>query len=419
MVYRSPISKRFFPEYLSVLQFMVGLHQHPIQVQPSLCFFPRTIENRIYLISHMNAIPAVSIIMPVYNREKLLIESIDSVLAQTHTAWELIVVDDGSTDSTCEVVLEASKRDMRIRLLRREGSHRGAPVCRNLGIRYANAEKIIFFDSDDIMAPWCIESRLLASQEWPNIDMLIFEALEFCNCPQETLRLRTFQGTANPLKSFLSFQSCWQTSCVLWNKSSLQNINGWHESTEIWQDGEIHVRALNEGLTFEWMHKLPDVFIRVHKDASRISGSGVSGKRLINMTETYLRLFHQLKETSLKVHFLRVYSESIVNICEVMSQEDFETYKQWFQIEKPTFWRGRRFLWYIALIRSTRPFPILFKCCYQFRKLGIPFFRHHFFMDSPLISREDLLALAEKNKAMEEPCTHVNLLKHSKSSRKI
>ena len=103
----------------------------------------------------------VSVIMPAYNREVYIRESIESVLAQSFTEFELIIVDDGSTDSTAAIV--NSYTDSRIRLFRQE--HRGASVARNLGIEEARGQFIAFLDSDDLYYPDCLETlfRLIQS----------------------------------------------------------------------------------------------------------------------------------------------------------------------------------------------------------------------------------------------------------------
>lgn len=91
----------------------------------------------------------VSVIMPAYNSELYIRESIDSVLAQSFTEFELIVVDDGSTDATATIV--QSVTDQRVRLIRQP--NRGVSVARNTGLEAARGEFITFLDSDDLYYP--------------------------------------------------------------------------------------------------------------------------------------------------------------------------------------------------------------------------------------------------------------------------
>jgi glycosyltransferase involved in cell wall biosynthesis len=105
----------------------------------------------------MPEMPKVSVIIPTYNRAHLIGRSIKSVLDQTFIDFELIVVDDGSTDNTEEVV--KAYNDQRIRYIRYT-KNRGAPAARNTGIRAARGEYIAFNDSDDEWLPQKLERQM-------------------------------------------------------------------------------------------------------------------------------------------------------------------------------------------------------------------------------------------------------------------
>ena len=100
--------------------------------------------------------PLVSIIMPAYNAEKTIVESIESVLRQTYTNWELIVVNDGSKDSTTAVVLAIY--DERLRLIEQENG--GVANARNNGINNAKGQYIAFLDSDDLWVEEKLERQI-------------------------------------------------------------------------------------------------------------------------------------------------------------------------------------------------------------------------------------------------------------------
>lgn len=102
----------------------------------------------------------VSIIMPAYNAENYIKEAIDSVIAQTYKKWELLVVNDGSTDRTVEIVKEYCEKDKRITLLHNI-QHIGMPSApRNLGIQTAQGRFIAFLDSDDLWISTKLEEQL-------------------------------------------------------------------------------------------------------------------------------------------------------------------------------------------------------------------------------------------------------------------
>ena len=93
----------------------------------------------------MNA--KVSVIIPVYNAEQYLKRCLDSVLAQTYQDFEIICIDDGSTDNSGAICDEYAKKDSRIRILRKENG--GVSSARNAGLNIAEGEYITFIDSDD------------------------------------------------------------------------------------------------------------------------------------------------------------------------------------------------------------------------------------------------------------------------------
>ena len=100
--------------------------------------------------------PLVSIIMPAYNAEKTIVESIESILRQTYINWELIVVNDGSKDSTTAVFLAIN--DERLRLIEQENG--GVANARNNGINNAKGEYIAFLDSDDLWVEAKLERQI-------------------------------------------------------------------------------------------------------------------------------------------------------------------------------------------------------------------------------------------------------------------
>lgn len=97
--------------------------------------------------------PLVSVITGVYNKEHFIGECLRSVLSQTYTNWELIVVDDASTDNSWDVIQKVAKEDARVKPLRREKNSHHPSVARNDGARMAKGEILMFLDGDDAWMP--------------------------------------------------------------------------------------------------------------------------------------------------------------------------------------------------------------------------------------------------------------------------
>jgi glycosyltransferase involved in cell wall biosynthesis len=122
--------------------------------------------------------PLVSIIIPTYNRADLIGNTLDSILAQTYTNWECIVVDDGSTDDTEIVVMDYVKSDARFQYHKRpETKIKGANACRNFGFEISKGELVNWFDSDDLMLNVALQSKLDAFDD--SIDFVIGNSLNF------------------------------------------------------------------------------------------------------------------------------------------------------------------------------------------------------------------------------------------------
>ncbi len=108
--------------------------------------------------------PRVSVVIPTFNRRGMVFEAVESVLCQTWRDWELVVVDDGSTDGTAEA-LEAEFGDPRVRVFRQENA--GASAARNRGARGTRGPLLAFLDSDDTWLPEKLERQLEALREHP------------------------------------------------------------------------------------------------------------------------------------------------------------------------------------------------------------------------------------------------------------
>lgn len=119
--------------------------------------------------------PAVSVIMPAYNVEPYIGEAIESVLAQTFTDLELIIVDDGATDGTARIARAYADRDGRVTVIHQPNA--GLPAARNTAMRRATAEVFALLDSDDLWAPEFLDEQLAILRARPDVDIVTGNAL--------------------------------------------------------------------------------------------------------------------------------------------------------------------------------------------------------------------------------------------------
>lgn len=112
--------------------------------------------------------PLVSVILPVYNQEQFISETIDSILAQTFKNFELIILDDGSTDGTRTIIEDYTQRDHRIKAYYHSNVGRGPAT--NKAVSFSNGKYCALIDADDLMLPDRLEKQLSFHQENPQID---------------------------------------------------------------------------------------------------------------------------------------------------------------------------------------------------------------------------------------------------------
>lgn len=114
--------------------------------------------------------PLVSIIMPVYNCEKYISEAIESVLSQSYQNWELLIVDDGSTDHSPEIIDRYAQKDVRIQSF--HNKNEGVSAARNFALSKISGELVTFIDSDDVYHPDRLQRMVQIFEKYPNCDIV-------------------------------------------------------------------------------------------------------------------------------------------------------------------------------------------------------------------------------------------------------
>lgn len=123
--------------------------------------------------------PKVTIIMATYNRAHFIVETLVSIQAQTFLNWECLIIDDGGTDNTREVVASILEQDGRFRFLERPGCYnKGLPGCRNYGLNIAKGVFVVFFDDDDVVHPDILKASLEVVEK-NNVDFCHYQKISF------------------------------------------------------------------------------------------------------------------------------------------------------------------------------------------------------------------------------------------------
>ena len=197
----------------------------------------------------MESTAKVSIIMATYNRAHFIEETLVAIQKQSHTNWECIIIDDGGSDNTFEVISPILNTDARFYFIKRPDSYgKGLPGCRNYGIDRANGDFIIFFDDDDIPHPQNLELC---------VDELKDGSLKFCRYPKAVFtgnfdykfddkkNFEKFEFTQNDLIKMIDQTIPFYSCSAMWSTSCFEN-NRFNESLMYAEEWECYSRILSQ-----------------------------------------------------------------------------------------------------------------------------------------------------------------------------
>ena len=214
-------------------------------------------SNRTVGILTFDNNPLVAILTPSFNREDLVAATLDSIAAQTYSNWENIIVDDGSTDRTMDIIAEYASCDPRFQLHKRSREPKGACTCRNEGVALSQAKYVMFLDTDDIIEPFCLEQRVAAMEGQPDLDFGIFPSLMFRDRPNDLGLWWNIDKSDDELARQFRQDAICQGTGVLWRKESFERLGRWDETLALWQDIDLFLRAYIQDYRYEKFFELP------------------------------------------------------------------------------------------------------------------------------------------------------------------
>jgi glycosyltransferase involved in cell wall biosynthesis len=195
----------------------------------------------------------VSVIVPTYNRSRLILPTLESVHAQGYRPIELIVVDDGSTDGTSDLLTKCKsdfeRSDFTVRLFEQE--NKGAPAARNIGLSHSNGEFIQFLDSDDLLHPRKLEIHTSILNPNTNVDYVWSDFTRFTDVYAPSFSdVDVFYSVKQGRQVFGRPMNLPQTGWSgTYRRKLCVDIGPWNESLDRWQDFEYNVRAACENPT--------------------------------------------------------------------------------------------------------------------------------------------------------------------------
>ncbi|HEY2650097.1 MAG TPA: glycosyltransferase family A protein [Puia sp.] len=230
--------------------------------------------------------PLVTIVIPTYNRIDLVQQAIASVIAQTYSNWELIVVDDGSDDGTSEAI--SSLNDPRVRLLNLK--HKGnIALLRNTGVKHGSGEWLAFLDSDDIWIPQKLEIQIFQvlreGKRWS------YGGYELMNqdlhgIPDKAGKFIPMSGWI--IKEVLTTDASVTIGTLMLERSLFEETGGFNEDAELLfrEDYELFIRLALKAETWA----IPELLVRIREHSGRVTNAFEYGnERTAAVYEYFLR----------------------------------------------------------------------------------------------------------------------------------
>jgi glycosyltransferase involved in cell wall biosynthesis len=195
--------------------------------------------------------PAVSVITPFLNVAQYLSAAIESVQMQTFTDWEMILVDDGSSDGSVEIATAAAAADPRIRLIRSNG--RGAAAARNAGLRIASGKFVTFLDGDDLFEPEKFEKDIEVFEGKPQAMVTYGPTMWWFPEEPDHNWVESMQDEAGRLHmppkllDEAILRQRYQVPCICAitvRREALQSVGGFDEAFQLYEDQTLLVKLL-------------------------------------------------------------------------------------------------------------------------------------------------------------------------------
>ena len=229
-----------------------------------------------------SATPLVSVLIPTYNRADFILEAIDSVLAQDYPAVEILVVDDGSTDNTAEL-LQPYVESGRIRFFQQP--NQGQSVARNLALKESRGEFICFLDSDNRWLPGKLKRELEVFAQYPDTDIVYGDDIQIDEQGREISRrnMRRYSGRITP---YLFRDNCVSMNTTMVRRRCFDEMGGLEVGRRAADDYELWLR-FSARYTFRYV---PEFFAEYRVMADQISSNK---DRRFASNEQILRNFQQ------------------------------------------------------------------------------------------------------------------------------
>lgn len=230
----------------------------------------------------------ISVVIPVYNREKIVLRTLECLSLQNTRNFTLILVDNNSQDNSLAVITDWAKKNKDIDCLICTEQTPGASAARNAGLRRVATEYVMFFDSDDVMDYDHISSVLSEINSNSAVDVIGWEGLQ--EQSNGKFKLARFM-VSHPMRNHLIFGTL-STFRYAIKTDLIRKVGGWNERLHAWDDYELGVRILLANpimVKRKSKLKVKSFFSRVSLTANTFSGNVSLWEEPLNMIESHLK----------------------------------------------------------------------------------------------------------------------------------
>ncbi|MEG3896116.1 MULTISPECIES: glycosyltransferase [unclassified Microcoleus] len=236
-------------------------------------------------MSTVNRTPLISVIIPAYNGDRYIVQAVESALCQTFTNLEIIVVDDGSTDNTHQVLQPYIDR---IRYIYQE--NQGVAAARNIACQLAQGEFLAFLDADDYFLPSKLEKQLACFDADPALDMVQTGWFMVDEKGREISAVKPWQQAPKlDLESFIIFK-CVRPSAMMLRQKWWEKLGGFNDNFPLAEDLDFALRLALKGCKAVWLEEILTCY-RQHN--SNIMSSGLP---LMKNTEILMKEFFERRD---------------------------------------------------------------------------------------------------------------------------
>jgi glycosyltransferase involved in cell wall biosynthesis len=250
-------------------------------------------------------VPIITVLMPVWNGQKFLRDAIESIIAQTEKRFEFLILDDGSTDSTPQILAEYAAKDSRIRIIPLD--HKGIVSALNQGVAEARAEWIARMDCDDIAHPKRLEKQWRAVQANPDAVLCHTQIHIIGEAPYITKAARFIRSEAM-IRLRLCYQCPIYHSSVMFHKAASLAVGGYLEDERHAEDFSLWGRLIEMGAIAGVPQPMLD--FRVHQSSISKQNADVQIPLSLEIAKRHARQFMRLNENDAQraVNTLRYHS---------------------------------------------------------------------------------------------------------------